>query len=46
MRCEWRQQLLETADLREFTREQGSPKWFILRRFAVTSTVAKKYYTY
>ena len=41
-RCDWRQQLLEKADLRELTREQDSPEWFILRRFVVTSTVAEK----
>ena len=33
---------MENADLRELTREQGSPEWFILRRFVVTSTVAEK----
>ena len=34
--------MLEKADIREVTCEQGTPEWFMLRRFLVTSTVAEK----
>ena len=42
MRCEWRQKLLYKSDLQELPCEQGSPKWFPLRRFVLNGTLAEK----
>ena len=37
-----RDDILTTLGVRELTQEQGSPEWFALRRFVITSTVAVK----
>ena len=37
-----RDKILTTLGVRELTQEQGSPEWFALRKFVITSTVAVK----
>ena len=33
---------ISNSGVRELTREQGSPEWFVLRRFVITSNIAVK----
>ena len=35
-------EILTTLGVRELTQERGSPEWFVLRRFVITSNVTVK----